>query len=97
MTCFASMPFQHEDIRLCMAKVALNSNPVMAAYWLAVGIVKGLRAIVLSVPSMCKFLRRFTWHMFGEIHSDARALGPTYEGLYSGTWEHPRCSRSLVA
>jgi hypothetical protein len=25
------------------------------------------------------------------------ALGPTYEGLYSGTWEHPRCSRSLVA
>jgi beta-phosphoglucomutase-like phosphatase (HAD superfamily) len=26
-----------------------------------------------------------------------RSVAPTYEGLYSGSWQHPRCSRSFVA
>jgi hypothetical protein len=46
-----------------------------------------------------RFNRRF--YPFNSFRSllgiSGCALGPTYEGLYSGTWEHPRCSRSLVA
>ena len=45
-----------------------------------------------------RFNRRF--YPFNSFRSflgiSGRALGPTYEGLYFGTWEHPRCSRSLV-
>lgn len=26
-----------------------------------------------------------------------RSVAPTYEGLYSGSWQHPRCSRCFVA
>lgn len=26
-----------------------------------------------------------------------RSVAPTYEGLYSGSWQHPRCSRSFIA
>jgi hypothetical protein len=30
-------------------------------------------------------------------HISGRSVAPTYESLYSGSWQHPRCSRSFVA
>jgi hypothetical protein len=46
-----------------------------------------------------RFNRRF--YPFNSFRSllgiGGRTAGPTYEGLYSGEWEHPRCSRELAA
>jgi hypothetical protein len=46
-----------------------------------------------------RFNRRF--YPFNSFRSllgiGGRAAGPTYDGLYSGEWQHPRCSRSSVA
>jgi hypothetical protein len=43
-----------------------------------------------------RFNRRF--YPFNSFRSllgiSGRAVGPTYEGLYSGSWQHPRCSGS---
>jgi hypothetical protein len=46
-----------------------------------------------------RFNRRF--YPFNSFRSllgiGGRTAGPTYEGLYSGEWKHPRCSGSLAA
>ena len=46
-----------------------------------------------------RFNRRF--YPFNSFRSllgiSGRSVAPTYEGLYSGSWQHPRCSRSFVA
>jgi transposase-like protein len=46
-----------------------------------------------------RFNRRF--YPFNSFRSllgiGGRCTGPTYEGLYSGGWEHPRCSGSSLA
>ena len=46
-----------------------------------------------------RFNRRF--YPFNSFRSllgiSGRTAGPTYEGLYSGEWEHPRCSRLPAA
>jgi hypothetical protein len=46
-----------------------------------------------------RFNRRF--YPFNSFRSllgiGGRAAAPTYEGLYSGSWQHPHCSRALTA
>ena len=46
-----------------------------------------------------RFNRRF--YPFNSFRSLLEISGPsvepTYEGLYSGAWQHPRCSRSFIA
>jgi transposase-like protein len=46
-----------------------------------------------------RFNRRF--YPFNSFRSllgiGGRAAGPTYDGLYSGEWQHAHCSRPLVA
>jgi hypothetical protein len=46
-----------------------------------------------------RFNRRF--YPFNAFRSllgiGGQAVAPTYEGLYSGEWQHPRCSQSFVA
>jgi hypothetical protein len=46
-----------------------------------------------------RFNRRF--YPFNSFRSllgiGGRSVGPTYEGLYSGEWQHPRCSQTAAA
>ena len=45
-----------------------------------------------------RFNRRF--YPFNAFRSllgiSGQAVAPTYDGLYSGEWEHPRCSGSIA-
>jgi hypothetical protein len=46
-----------------------------------------------------RFNRRF--YPFNTFRSllgiSGQAVAPTYDGLYSGAWQHPRCSLAVIA